>query len=618
MLLSILLLLLIIAIVVLQALQGLFSALIMTVLTLCATALAIGWYEYVAIQWVADAWRPNYAYALSLALVFAVPLSILRTLFDQLIKRAPLLPSAVDRVGAGICGLVTAFCVVGVSALTLQLIPFGDNVMGFQRIETFIIERGEDGKMIDLPPDFTKAEKEIFLTPDRFVVATANLLSEGLFARGDGKTHSLIRNNPDMVTTIGWVGSTESEVQRFAPPGSIKIVDTDVLDYTYKSGVSSGQRRGRGDTGPVVNFEPIPPASGKTYRMARVKLEEAARDERKSHLFMLRQFRLVGTEGGSARYNAQYYPIAIQTKDPDNPDKHERYFRQYGEDWPVTQKLFEPLDDNNEVEIVFEVPNDFAPGYLEYKLAARAAWPDDGASARTSRSTPARTSSAEPPTDNSASTATASGRDTSAPGDTVPTSGRKGRVRGATTRVGGSRFANTLPLTLKSYSRLKNVEVSRSELQNGHVVAFVDEQEGGNDSEFSTLATPSDKRLLQLNVRNLQARSSYGRALTSAVKTVQNYTVIDDRGNSYRIIGKFAVADVDGREVFELQYFPEQQGTVGGLGKFDKIQEHHLEHDYELVFLFLVDPGVRLVEFTTGGSASRKDDLSGENLVAPD
>ena len=57
-----------------------------------------------------------------------------------------------------------------------------------------------------------------------------------------------------------------------------------------------------------------------------------------------------------------------------------------------------------------------------------------------------------------------------------------------------------------------------------------------------------------------------------------------------------------------------------GLGQFEHIDERKLDDnaDYVLVYLFLVEPGARIVRFSTGGSADRADDLTEENLVAPD
>ena len=56
---------------------------------------------------------------------------------------------------------------------------------------------------------------------------------------------------------------------------------------------------------------------------------------------------------------------------------------------------------------------------------------------------------------------------------------------------------------------------------------------------------------------------------------------------------------------------------VGGIGKFQRIDEKNLKADDEFILLFLVDPGVRIVSFSAGGSASRQDNLTSENLIAP-
>jgi hypothetical protein len=88
-------------------------------------------------------------------------------------------------------------------------------------------------------------------------------------------------------------------------------------------------------------------------------------------------------------------------------------------------------------------------------------------------------------------------------------------------------------------------------------------------------------------------------------------------GNPYQVVGKYAIAAVNGTRMIEVQYFSNQAGSIGGLGKFDKIKDADLKDDYQLVLLFLVDPGVRIISFSTGGDATRADDLKSENLVAP-
>jgi hypothetical protein len=120
-------------------------------------------------------------------------------------------------------------------------------------------------------------------------------------------------------------------------------------------------------------------------------------------------------------------------------------------------------------------------------------------------------------------------------------------------------------------------------------------------------------------VANLRPQSLFGKIKGKAISTLQNFTVEDANGNRYKIIGKYAIAELDNQEVvMEVQYYPEHAGSIGGLGEFRRIKDRHLEEDYDLVFLFLVDPGARILYFSTGGAADRRDDLQDENLVAPD
>ncbi|MFQ5592317.1 MAG: hypothetical protein ACE5HE_14235, partial [Phycisphaerae bacterium] len=195
--------------------------------------------------------------------------------------------------------------------------------------------------------------------------------------------------------------------------------------------------------------------------------------------------------------------------------------------------------------------------------------------------------------------------------------GGGGRVRGLAALPERSFFGGDMPVSLQTYRKLRNVETSRGELTNGHLVAYLDEQDAGKSPAINKFHVPSDKRLLHLNTGRLQARSGVGGALSRAVAVAQNYIVTDSQGRQYKVIGKYAIADVEGRQIMEIQYFPEQAGTIGGLGEFDQITDRHLTGRYELVTLFLVEPGAKIVSFSTGGSASRRDDLKEENLVAP-
>lgn len=618
--LSLLVVALVFAITIYQANQGLFSAIIMMVLTICCAATAYGTYEWVAVEWIAPHWKPDYAHALALGLIFGVPLLLARLVFDRLIRRSCLMPAAADRIGGGVCGLVTAFLMVGVMAGSVQQIPFGEAILGFSRFDA-APWNALSADAVPTPPDPNAEERNLWLSPDRLAVSVASMLSNGLFS-GE-RTFSL--DHPDLVQEAGWVNTVHRDVSRFAPPRSISVVAAEPVQFVYR--LIPGDPR----TDEPDEYEPLDPKGGSKFQMINVKLQNSARDQRKSHMFTLRQFRLVG-RGGLDGSPQQYFPIAIQQQDVSDPvNRHIRIRKQLGGDWPVTDTVLVPRDINAEVELVFELPNGFVPDFVEYKRCARAAVTFDTSSdesdARASGARSTRSAPPPPPSSTGQPSATKVS-DSGAPesptrrsrrgqAQAVPDSGRGGGVRGLTTLANQSFFGDQLPFELRSYRSLRNVDTGRNQLRSGHLLGEVDKQEGGTDPVLSRFDVPSDKRLLHLNVGALKARSTLGRALSQAVKVAQNYVVQDAAGRQYKFIGKYALASVRGQKIIEVQYFPKQVGTVGGVGAFSRIKEDRLGNDGQLVLLFLVEPGVQIVSFSTGGSASRRDDLRSENLTAP-
>ncbi len=585
-----------------QATHGLYSALIMAVLTICCAAVAVGTYEWVAVNALAPYWKAEYACPIALAVTFGVPLIILRVVSDKAIPRACLVPSWLDRAGGGICGVVTALVMVGVMALAVQMIPFHNgNIIGYARVAVHPLEPAGAGDRPS-PPDEDAADSELALglTPDRFAAGFVALLSDGLFS----DSRSFVGDHPDFVEEIGWISAAPALAKPFAPPGSISVVGTEELQtlHTY--------RKGTGRDAPPPVYEPVELESGKTLRMIRVQIKrEALLKGDRSHVFSLRQFRLVGREKDVPKH---YYAVAIQQEADETPNRHVRFKQngQYG-DWPVSEMGFEPRDGNRgEVEVVFELPENFEPAFIEYKRCARAVVKfESDAGARAPARRRARTVAYRDGEQASAALQKEQPKD-------EPRKGR-GRARGAGVKKAGSHFGDALPIKLVSYKRLKNVETKRSALVDGHLVGYVAEQDAEAEDGISKLHVPSDKRLLHLRVGNLSAKSTYGKAIGGAIKAIQNYQVEDDNGRRYVIVGKYASATVESKSVFEVQYFSSPVGKMGSLGKFDKIKEDDLGKKADLVFLFLVEPGAKIVSFSTGGTATRRDDLSGDNLVAP-
>jgi len=608
--LTVLLIVAFLVIVFFNVVQGLFSALLMTVLTLCCAAVAMGSFEYVAVEWLSG-WRPDYAHPLALGLTFGVPLLLLRVLFDQTIRRAALLPAMVDRVGGLVFGVVTAVIIVGVFALCLHMIPFDrGSFIGYSRIDYTPPTRSAEGFDEPEPADPFK-ERTLFPHADSFVVAYASLVSDGVFSGSSNFRQS----HPQFIQRVNWNNAAPMEVPRYAPPGSIKVLQTAVVPEAFDF-TEGGRRRAAG-------FSPRPAEDGKYYRSIKVQLGKDAKSSFGEHVFTLRQFQLFGRDragGRTTHYFAIGLPAYLDPNDPANIDNpatagaEEKFMRGidkgYGV-WELCDEVYAPLSGSNEVNLLFELPDDFIPEYLEYRLAARAP-------VRFEENDQAQTPTRTTPSGTTFDPKLASGAPTSGGAAPPPAGGGGGAVRGATVRVQQSHFGDALPLTLTKYQTYKNADVGRGALLEGGLIAYLVDQADGTDEPVKRLEVPESARLLHLNVDNLRARSGLGRILSQATKTIQNYTVTDDRGKTYQLVGKYAVAKVGNDELFEVQYFPNQAGTVGGVGKFEKIQDAHLTGEYELVLLFLVDPGVTIVRFSTGGSATRADDLENEGLVAPE
>jgi len=617
---SLICLVLVLAIALRQGTQGLFSGMIMLLLTICCAAAAFGTYEWVGVKLLVPLWRPDYALPIALAVLFGIPLLVLRLVFDRLIRRACLLPSWADRAGGGVCGLLIGLIVVGVAATAVQMVPFGNgSILGYSRVTVVDLADRADPSVEPFGPD--SRERELLLRPDRCAIGLASLLSSGVFS---GK-ESFGMRHPDMIQTIGWVGAAHAEVSRFAPPGSISIARTEPVQFVYQFDPGNRQR------GEPAVYEPQTPKPGYEFRMVRVRLSNAARDTRKSHVFMLRQFRLVGQVGMEEAY-VQYHPIALQQADAaDATNRHVRAIKSGPRFWPVTDERYSPREDNqNEVEIVFELPTGFKPAFLEYKREARVAFSFDQppATADAGRARRSREPAATPPAPSPAPAPTSQPEATTstgtppAPADRTDTGSdrRRGRVRTATAeQQTGSRFGDELPLALTSYESKENFEAAREALRQGHVIADVSAQSGGTNAPLRRFAVPDDKRLLQLHVGRLESRSTLGRALSRAVETVQNYFVTDDSGNRFTLVGKYAVANVGRQNIIEIQYFPDSAGMMGSGVRmpFDRIRPSRLRPNDTFVLLFLVDPGAHIVSFSTGGDATRQDDLTGQNLTAP-
>ena len=113
-----------------QVIQGLFSALIMTILTVLCAAVAMGYYEPLASA-VLYTRQAETADAVALIALFVLPLLGLRMLVDRLIPGNVVFGRWADRIGGGVLGIFSGLIITGVLMVALQMLPFGASVLGY-------------------------------------------------------------------------------------------------------------------------------------------------------------------------------------------------------------------------------------------------------------------------------------------------------------------------------------------------------------------------------------------------------------------------------------------------------------------------------------------------------
>jgi hypothetical protein len=80
-------------------------------------------------------WLDGVSWGLALALPFAVSLAVLRTILDNTLRANVRVSSAVNYIGGGICGLVSAVITVGVLTLSAGMLRMGTEFMGHAPVQ---------------------------------------------------------------------------------------------------------------------------------------------------------------------------------------------------------------------------------------------------------------------------------------------------------------------------------------------------------------------------------------------------------------------------------------------------------------------------------------------------
>lgn len=169
---------LIIAIAFYQALQGLFSSIVLAVLSILCALLALACYEPLAKSMLYGP-QPATADAIALIAMFVLSLLGLRVVCDMVVKDNVTFGTWPDRIGGGLVGLFSGTVLVGVLTLAAQMLPFGTSVLGYEPFDETLRPKHR------LAPFY----------PDEFVIALAEKFSVSSLGcgRSFAKAHDNLR-----------------------------------------------------------------------------------------------------------------------------------------------------------------------------------------------------------------------------------------------------------------------------------------------------------------------------------------------------------------------------------------------------------------------------------------
>jgi uncharacterized membrane protein required for colicin V production len=582
-------LLLFLGIAFFQTLQGTYSALIMVVLTTLSAALAGNYYGALSQGFFLE-YIPDYADAVSLAAIFFITLMVLRTLSDYFIRANIVIYPWPDRICAGLLSIPTALLIVGMGSISLEYLPYNDQVMLFDRFKT------KDSKTV---------QGSIFPYADEYAGWVLSKLSSGCLQSGEGDEKRFGMVHPEWASEVSASRIAFQRESGHAVAGDVVKV-TKVWKQTtplvVKDFQFSRDYSGKGEV-KVIPGEKRYAADNTLYLAMTIELASNAADGDGYQRFGWGQIRLVGFKGDPK--NERVVDVyAIGFRDPSKSAEFD-YMRikvpipPSGEDDEAvpTMRNHGPASKNTRFDVVFEVPDDFTPWFLEYKRWGR---------------------TAVPKVQEGATTPEATGQAGQATAGVVGGTARAGWHSEFQVDPQRTRFTSELPFVLKAEAARSagEAEIANNEFGSGRIAGSLGGGAGALDTAVGTtvanFAVPSDKRLLRVECNFSPAQNSMLQQIFGAVQGVVQKKAIAKDGTAYLPVGQYVIANGSNGQEAELIYEPE---SLGQAMSFQKVQMNDLKDKGGKVgLLYLVPPGTELSRFEMGGTPIEVQNLQ---LVAP-
>jgi len=277
-----------------QAVQGMFSALIMAVLTILCAAVAFEFYEPLASTLYTR--QPAHADAGALIAMFVIPLLVLRFIIDRFLPGNVVTGPWPDRIGGGALGILVGMVVVGMLMIAIQMLPMGPRFLMYRPYND-ALQRDQA-----LAPFY----------PDDFTVGLMNVLSGGSLGAEPRKPYRHVhddlllellcaRNQIEQTREVDLEDRQERIGRMDALPDSLQVVGV----------YEPNQPAWADDVPPSPLMDKL---SGSRIIIVRVAVSESARDTGDWWRLPATHFRLVTREGkATAGEITSHYPVAYLT-----------------------------------------------------------------------------------------------------------------------------------------------------------------------------------------------------------------------------------------------------------------------------------------------------------------
>ncbi len=600
MLFSIVVALMVILIAAFWTYQGFFSSIIMFFETVIAAMVAFAFYEAVSGLWVAQTGE-GLGFPLALMLLFLVTLLALRTATDRLIPDDVRVPLPVDRAGGAVFGLFTGMLLIGMALISIQMLPIGSSVFGFERYS--INKEGE-----------LEESSLSFLSPDEFTAGMMSMLSNGRFAGEQGMAQA----KPDLVKSLYSGRATpQSEARVFLESGHLSV-----SNYWESRGIDHVKQTLNGGT-MMREFETQDLAVGKYFVCAVGVSQAAAKQKHQEIRFRPAQFRVVGPPpraDGTFSKSPHVYLAAgmsdIYTHKQHGPGtvnnaQRDRLVAFH----PTTDFILGPNTsgiikdkDKYKFDVAFKVPEDFEPWYVEFKNGARADLTvlDKKKNGKDVPSWASRPLGAV-------------GGKSGLVSKDKPNVGAApgGRLQVANAIEDRTGFSTALPIALNADNAIVQQHSSGTMIKGGDDSQFwVRVETDFLGTQVTDFMVPRGKVMFQVGAEVVKAESMWGNAINFANRVTAQIRVKGDNGKDYFAIGQYAAAEIDGQWFIELQYYPESEMPERALNgkKAKKVTRSVLKKagkdKSKFGYLFLIDPNVKIVSFHSGSKKSQDLDFS--------